>query len=352
MSKLKVCVIFGGVSTEHDVSIISGTSVISNLDKDKYDVFPIYIDKNGQWYRYIKNTDEITILELGEEIKEIEKLENIIDTLKKMDVVLPILHGIGGEDGSIQGMLEFFKIPYVGCGILSSSIGLDKVYTKAIWSKAQLPQAKYEYIKFENNEYIYVDGAFNEHKISLTEICKKIECNIKYPMFIKPSNSGSSVGIKKAKNFEELVESIKYAGTFDNKILVEEGINAREVECAILGNVEAQATGVGEIIPAEEFYSFDAKYKNSDSIAEIPAKISEEKINEIKEIAKKAYRAIDAKGMARVDFFIEKETEKVYLNEINTIPGFTKISMYPQLWEADGVSYCELLDRLINLAIK
>lgn len=353
MEKLKVGVIFGGKSSEHDVSKVSGTSVISNLNKNKYEVLPIYIDKNGNWYIYEKNINEIKILEIYSDIsKEIKPITNIEKTLKELDVIFPVLHGLGGEDGSIQGMFELFNIPYVGCGILASSVGMDKVYTKIIFEKAGIKQAKYDYIRKFNDKYIYVDKNFNEELLNIDEVVKKIDTNLKYPMFIKPSNSGSSVGINKAHNKDELKKSIEYASRFDKKILIEEGLVGKEIECAVLGNEEVIASCVGEIKPAEDFYTFDAKYKNQESKVLIPAKISEEMSEIIKKQAIKAFRAIDGKGLSRVDFFANEETNEIYINEINTLPGFTTISMYPKLFEQVGIEYSELLDRLIKLALE
>ena len=345
----KVGVIFGGISTEHDVSIVSGTSVIKNLDKNKYDITPIYISKEGEWYKYNVPIKEIEVLKVGDKLENLVKIENIFDTLKKLDVVFPVLHGLGGEDGTIQGLLQILKVPYVGCGVLASSIGMDKAYTKVIFEKANIKQAKYEYIRKIKNEYIYVDKEFNERICTLDELCEIIVNSLKFPMFIKPSNSGSSVGINKAKNLEELKEYIEYASSFDNKILIEEGIIGREVECAVLGDNEVISSCVGEILPAEDFYTFDAKYNNSESVAVIPADISKEISNDIRDLAIKAFKAIDGKGLSRVDFFVEKSTNEIYINEINTMPGFTEISMYPKLFEQVGIRYSELLDKLINL---
>ena len=345
----KVGVIFGGISTEHDVSIVSGTSVIKNLDKNKYDITPIYISKEGEWYKYNVPIKEIEVLKVGDKLENLVKIENIFDTLKKLDVVFPVLHGLGGEDGTIQGLLQILKVPYVGCGVLASSIGMDKAYTKIIFEKANIKQAKYEYIRKIKNEYIYVDKEFNERICTLDELCEIIVNILKFPMFIKPSNSGSSVGINKAKNLEELKEYIEYASSFDNKILIEEGIIGREVECAVLGDNEVISSCVGEILPAEDFYTFDAKYNNSESVAVIPADISKEISNDIRDLAIKAFKAIDGKGLSRVDFFVEKSTNEIYINEINTMPGFTEISMYPKLFEQVGIRYSELLDKLINL---
>ena len=349
---MKIGIIFGGKSTEHDVSVVSGTSVIKNIDKQKYEIHPIYIEKDGTWYTYDKKIEEIDVLKIGEEIKEKTKIENIIEYLKTMDVIFPVLHGLDGEDGSIQGMLEMLGIPYVGCKILASSIGLDKAYAKIIFEKAKIKQAKYEYIRKHEDKYIYVDKEFNEKILNIEEITEKIPESLKFPMFIKPSNFGSSVGISKAENKQELKEAIKLAGEYDKKILIEQGINGREVECAVLGNEDVVTSCVGEIKPADKFYSYDAKYKNSESKTQIPADIPNEISNKIREYAKKAFKALDGKGLARVDFFIEKETNEIYINEINTMPGFTEISMYPKLFEASGIKYSEILSKLIELAIE
>ena len=350
MNKLKLGVIFGGMSTEHDVSITSGTSVIKNLDKDKYEIYPIYIDKDGKWFEYSKKINEIEVLEVGEEIKEKEPILNPIEYLQECDVIFPVLHGLYGEDGTIQGMLELIKKPYVGCKVLSSSICMDKAYSKIIFDTAKINQAKYIYIKNSGMDYVLIDKNSNEKEYSLEEIAKIAEKELSYPVFVKPSNSGSSVGIKKAHNEQELIEAIKYASEFDRKILIEEEIKGREVECAVLGNNKVLASCVGEILPAEEFYTFDAKYKNAESRVLIPADLPENISDEIRNTAIKAFKAVDGSGLARVDFFIENETNRVIINEINTMPGFTQISMYPKLWGEMGLSYPELLDKLIELA--
>ena len=352
MNKLKLGVIFGGISSEHDVSIVSGTSVIKNLDKEKYKILPIYISKEGKWYTYTKPVEEIDILSIGEEIEEKKSIEDLEKTLESLDVVFPVLHGLGGEDGSIQGIFEMFNIPYVGCGILASSVGMDKAYTKIIFDKANIKQAEYEYIRKYKENYIYVDKEFNETILSLEKVSKLIDKNLEYPMFVKPSNSGSSVGINKAHNIEELEKYIEYAAEFDRKILIEQGIVGKEIECAVLGNEDVISSCVGEIKPAEEFYSYDAKYKNSESKIIIPADISKEMSNEIRRLAIKAFKAIDGKGLARVDFFANEKTEEIFINEINTLPGFTQISMYPKLFENVGISYSKLLDTLIKLAME
>lgn len=350
MSKLKLGVVFGGMSTEHDVSITSGTSVIKNLDKEKYEIFPIYIDKEGKWYQYTKRIEEIEVLEVGEEIQEKEVIPNPMDYLQKCDVLFPVLHGLYGEDGTIQGMLELIRKPYVGCKVLASSVCMDKVYTKVVFDRAKINQAKYIYIKSLGLKYVYVDEDFNEKECELEEITNLVKEKLSYPVFVKPSNSGSSVGIKKAHNSEELMEAIKYASLYDTKILIEEEIKGREVECAVLGNNNVMASCVGEILPAEEFYTFDAKYKNAESRVVIPADIPEEIAEEIRKTAIKAFKAVDGSGLSRVDFFIEHGTNRIIINEINTMPGFTQISMYPKLWEQMELSYSKLLDRLIELA--
>lgn len=349
MSKLKVAVIFGGTSTEHDVSVVSGTSVIQNLNKEKYEIYPTYIDKEGNWHKYTKEINEIKVLPIGTKLEEITKINNIIEYLKQMDIAFPVLHGLGGEDGSIQGLFKMINLTYVGCGILASSVGMDKVYTKIIFEKAGIPQTKYEYIKANNHEFTYVYKSFSEEKMKLTNIVDKIEKSLTYPMFVKPSNSGSSVGVRKANNNEELKEAIINASKYDTKILVEEGIIGKEIECAVLGKEDITTSPVGEVLSAEDFYSFDAKYNNQESKTVIPADIDKNISNEIRDLSIKAFKAIDGKGLSRVDFFVENKTNKIYINEINTMPGFTTISMYPKLFEQIGISYTEILDKLIEL---
>ena len=346
--KKKLGIIFGGMSTENEVSVQSAKSIMRELNKEKYEIFPIYISKEGIWYKYLE-TEEI--IEFGQEIKNKEKIENIIEELKKLDVIFPVLHGLYGEDGTIQGLFELLGIKYVGCKVLASSIGMDKAYTKIIFDRANINQAKYEYIKVDGDNYIYIDKEFNEEKLTMDSLIKRITTNLKFPVFVKPSNSGSSVGINKAENEDELEEYIKYAAKFDNKVLIEEGIIGKEVECAVLGNEDIISSNVGEIKAADEFYNFDAKYKNQESKTLIPANISEEISREIRKLAVKAFKAIDGKGLSRVDFFVEDKTNKIYINEINTLPGFTNISMYPKLFESIGIKYNELLDKLIELAL-
>ena len=347
MAKKKLGVVFGGMSTENEVSVVSAESILNNLDREKYEVFPIYIDKKGNWWKYIENGQK---REFGAEVENKEKIENLFEYLKGLDVIFPVLHGLYGEDGTIQGLFELLKIPYVGCKVLASSVGMDKVYTKIVFEKAGLNQVPYKYVRKYKDNYIYVDRNFSENIVTVEEAAAKIVENIKFPMFVKPSNSGSSVGVRKTENIEELVENIEYAASFDKKVLIEQGVDGKEVECAVIGNEEVVASCVGEIKAADEFYSYDAKYKNEESKTEIPANISKELSEEIRKEAIKAFKAIDGKGLSRVDFFIENGTNKIYINEINTLPGFTNISMYPKMFEASGIPYRELLSQLIDLA--
>lgn len=341
-------VVFGGISTEHDVSVISGLFVSENINKEKYHVTNIYIDKDGNWYEYKNKNQKINF---GEELIGLEKITNIIEYLKKFDCIFPVLHGLYGEDGTIQGLLELANIPYVGCKVLASSLAMDKVYTKIIFEKAGLPQVKYQYIRKNKNKYIYVDKEFNEKEYTLDEITERISNELNYPLFIKPSNFGSSVGITKAKTKEELFKSIKTAGVYDKKILIEEGLEVRELECAVLGNENIIASCIGEVISGDEFYDYDSKYNNVQSKTIEHADIKEELENKIREMAIKAFKAIDGKGLARVDFFLDKNNN-VYINEINTLPGFTKISMYPKLFKSSGLEITELLTKLIELAFE
>ena len=352
MKKIKVGVIFGGQSTEHEISVISGSSVIKNLNKEKYQICPIYISKEGNWYKYTKPVENVEIFSIGEEPKELEKIDNVFEILKEQEVIVPVLHGLYGEDGTIQGLLELLKVPYVGCKVLASGICMDKVYAKIIFEKAKLNQVNYVVISSDKeNEYTYIDEEMNHRQVKEYEIAKIVEEKLNYPVFVKPSNSGSSVGVNKANNSEELIENIEIASKYDKEILIEQGIIGKEVECAVLGNENVEATCVGQIMSADEFYDYDSKYKNSESKTVIPAKIDTEISEKIRNMAIKAFKAVGGRGLSRVDFFVENGTDEIYINEINTMPGFTTISMYPKLWEHAGLNYSELLDKLIELAM-
>ncbi len=350
MNKLTVAVIFGGQSSEHEVSRVSASSIISNLDQEKYYVIPVGITKAGKWMIYNGPVDNIkngewekfgtpAILSPDASQKGLIKIVGDKAKLIPIDLVFPVLHGKYGEDGTIQGLFELAQIPYVGNGVLSSSISMDKAFTKIIAKNAKIPQAKYIEVR---------SGELNRIK----SVATKIEKKLGYPSFVKPANAGSSVGITKAHNKDELIEGLKSAAEHDNKIVVEKGIVGREIECAVLGNGHnISASCVGEIFAAAEFYDYDAKYNNSDSKTVVPAEISEEKQNEVRNMAIRVFEAVDGSGLARIDFFIEDGTENVIFNELNTLPGFTPISMYSMLWNACGKSMRELLDELIDLAL-
>ncbi|MGH4138473.1 D-alanine--D-alanine ligase family protein [Clostridium sp.] len=338
--KKKVAVLFGGQSTEHEVSRVSATSVLKNIDITKYDLYPIGITRDGSWFEYTGKIDKI---ESGEWEKDqffkVPQGQKILFN-KEVDVVFPVLHGLFGEDGTIQGMCKLLDVPCVGPGVMSSAICMDKVYTKYLLENFNIKQA--DYVVVNAHEYV-------KNKDILIE---NIEKKLGYAVFIKPSNSGSSVGITKAHNREELIFGVEQALKYDRKILVEKAINAREIEVAVLGNDYPEASVPGEVIPAKEFYDYEAKYKSEASKLLIPALLSESKLEDIKQQAIKIYRILDCAGMARVDFLVDKETEDVYLNEVNTIPGFTKISMYPKMWQATGKNFGVLIDELIELAIE
>lgn len=295
----------------------------------------------------MKPVQDIEIFEIGEQPKELEKISNEFETLKKQDIIFPVLHGLYGEDGTIQGLLELLKVPYVGCKVLASGICMDKVYAKMIFEKANINQAKAVVVNTKNG-YTYVDEELNHISTTIEEICKIVNEKLKYPVFVKPSNSGSSVGVSKAENDEELKNSIQEAAKYDKEILIEQGINGKEIECAVLGMDDVKASCVGQILSADEFYDYDSKYKNAESKTIIPADVSKEISEKIRKTAIKAFKAVKGSGLARVDFFVDKETDEIYLNEINTMPGFTNISMYPKLWENCGLTYSKLLDRLIE----
>lgn len=355
--KINIVVLFGGQSSEHEVSRVSAQSVLENLNKDKYNIFAVGITKNGRWLRYKGDYSIIGSGEWeGQALAELQEsvptgiprncctegtLTGFIETLAccpKIDVVFPVLHGVNGEDGSVQGLLELAGIPYVGCNILSSAVGMDKAVSKILFERAGLTQANFILVKRPDIEK------------NIIKIQRDVEEKIGYPCFVKPSNAGSSVGISKVKKPEDLMDALQLAGRYDRKILIEEFVDGREMECAVLGFDEPIASIVGEIVPCNEFYDYKAKYIDGDSEIIIPAKLDEKTAETIRACALSAYRALDCSGLARVDFFVEKNTEKVNINEINTMPGFTSISMYPKLWAASGIPYDELLDRLVDLA--
>jgi len=347
MEKKKVLVFFGGMSTEHEVSRMSASSVLKNINREKYEIGVIGIDKEGNFLEYVGKYEDITNKEWKKDTREIK---DVISHIKSYDVAYPILHGLYGEDGTIQGLFELLKIPYVGPKVLASAVAMDKVYTKIVFDKAGIKQTPSIYIKVENNNLVLIDDNFDEI-FNEEDILNRIEGKIGYPAFVKPSNSGSSVGVSKARNKEELISSINEAKKYDKKILIEKGINAREIECAVLeqdGKINASV--VGEILPAGDFYSYESKYEDENSGLSIPAKVDENVSEYIRKTAIKAFKAIDGNGLSRVDFFLDKDTGEIYLNEINTLPGFTNISMYPKLWGKTGIEYSKLIDILIENA--
>lgn len=361
ISKLKVGVIFGGRSGEHEVSLVSANSIINALNPSKYEVIPVGISRKGGWtvgvkpdamIEHCRNNEQEQLAFIGSDAGKasfncdsecsglvlLDKPET--SSQVQLDVLFPVVHGTYGEDGTLQGMLEMAGLPYVGCGVLASAVGMDKGFSKKLFRESGLDVAPgLEFLR-------------NDWKKNPDKICVSIENELGYPCFVKPTNSGSSVGISKAKDRASLVEAMHMAARYDRKILVEAFVNGREIEVSVLGNDEPSASLPGEIVPCNEFYDYSAKYVDDRSELKIPADLSEEQVAKIREMAIRAYKAIDCSGMARVDFFLERDTGRIIINEINTIPGFTSISMYPKLWEASGTSYEQLVDRLIELAIE
>ena len=393
MAKLRVGILFGGRSGEHEVSLLSAASVVNAIDKTKYEVVPIGITKDGRWLtaehaeRLLKGKGEdgvgapatqtqlragdpeatpgAAVLATGESVvvppeparrgaglvpfQTDANLRRASDRAINVDVIFPVLHGTFGEDGTIQGLLELADIAYVGAGVLGSSAGMDKDIMKSLFRAAGLPIVKHVTI---------LRGQFESlSKEAPKKLQKLVESKLKYPVFVKPANLGSSVGISKAHDPKELGPAIAEAAKFDRKIVIEEGVGgkknkAREIECAVLGNDDPKASIAGEIVPCKEFYDYDAKYLAEGSELVIPAKITKAEMKTVQRLAIAAFQAVDCTGLARVDFLMDPKSRRIYVNEINTMPGFTAISMYPKLWGATGVSYPELIDRLIQLGIE
>lgn len=348
--RLRVGVLFGGRSGEHEVSLASAASVIRALDPEKYEPVLIGITKDGRW---LVGTSAQKLL--PEVLKAGERVVLPPDPSAaalmpfagaspqpavKVDVVFPVLHGTFGEDGTVQGLLELTGLPYVGAGVLASAVGMDKDVQKRLFRDAKIPVV--EWLAFSRQEWEAERG----------KILLAVKKKFKFPLFVKPATLGSSVGMTCVHNAAELPGALDMAAQFALKILVERAITGREIEVAVLGNNEPKASIPGEIVPHHEFYDYAAKYLESGTELVIPAKLTRKQVSQFQEYAVRAFRSIDGTGMARVDFFLEKRTNKIYLNEVNTIPGFTSISMYPKMWEASGISYSELIDRLIQLAIE
>jgi D-alanine-D-alanine ligase len=352
VEKTRIGVIFGGRSGEHEVSLMSARSVLSVLDPQKYDVVEIGITHEGAWFT---GTDVLAAFEKND-------LKNLVPAVllpepqqqgmlytrdgadlrpvARLDVIFPVLHGTFGEDGTLQGMLELSDVAYIGAGVLGASVGMDKILFKDVMRANGIPVV--DSLNFSRQQI----------RTEIESIIAQIEKTLTFPVFIKPANLGSSVGITKCRTHSDVYEGLMEAAQFDRRVLVESGVNGREIEVSVLGNDAPIASIAGEIRPADDFYSYDAKYNNDASELLIPAPIDEAMMQKVREIAVKAYTAIDCAGMARVDFLLDRDTNQVYLNEVNTIPGFTKISMYPKLWDATGIKYPELVQKLIDLAVE
>ena len=383
MEKLRIGILFGGRSGEHEVSLLSAASVLNAIDKEKYEVVPIGITKDGRWLtaehaenlltgklvlepRNLRagdpdNTASAAVLARGEAVvvppepvhrhtglvpfqSDAGLMRRASDRAINVDVIFPVLHGTFGEDGTIQGLLELADIPYVGAGVLGSAAGMDKDIMKSLFIAAGIPIVKHVTI---------LRSAWENDPKRVEKLVNKL----KYPVFVKPANLGSSVGISKAHNRKELGPAIEEAAKFDRKIVIEQGVGgnkdkAREIECSVLGNDEAIASLPGEIVPGKEFYDYTAKYVDEGSQLIIPAKLTKSETKKVQTLAVAAFKAVDCSGLARVDFLMDPKTRKIYLNEINTMPGFTSISMYPKLWAASGLAYADLIDKLIQLGIE
>jgi D-alanine-D-alanine ligase len=349
MTKLRVGLLFGGCSGEHEVSISSARAIAKALTSDenanRYELLPVYIQKDGVW-KDSKIAQQV--LESGkpllssDEVQPCDRLPQTIN-LSEIDLWFPILHGPNGEDGTIQGLLTLMQVPFVGSGVLGSAIGMDKIAMKMAFSQAGLPQVKYKMVM---RSQIYSNPCI------FPKLCDQLEVELGYPCFVKPANLGSSVGISKVRNRQELETALDNAASYDRRIIVEAGVIARELECAVLGTDQPKASVVGEITFKSDFYDYETKYTEGKADLFIPAKVSDEIANQIREMAVQAFLAVDAAGLGRVDFFYVEQTGEILINEINTLPGFTSTSMYPQLWAATGVSFDELVHQLIQFALE
>ena len=356
--KLRVAVLFGGRSAEHDVSLASAFSILQNIDTEKYDVVPVKISREGRWTvlpnvhaldspKTLEAVHGKTVLVGDPSSRGLVSVDGpdgiparADPSHEPVDLVFPVLHGTFGEDGTVQGLLQLADIPCVGGGVLASALGMDKVLQKQVFREAGIPIV--DFLWFPRKEWVLSPGPIRD----------RIRTQIGFPCFVKPANLGSSVGVLKIKNERGIGDAVDEAARFDRKLIVEKAIDARELECAVLGNDDPRTSVVGEIVPCNEFYDYEAKYLRNGSQTLIPADIPAAVSDEVQRLAMGAFKALDGAGMARVDFFLERQTERVFLNEINTIPGFTPISMYPKLWEASGIAYPELIDRLIELALE
>jgi D-alanine-D-alanine ligase len=344
VSKLRVAVVYGGRSGEHEVSVVSASSIVKHLDPDKYEVVPVLIDRQGRWLVGAAAPKALSAADVTGPAAEaglqvVEPTAAIGDG--GIDVVFPVLHGPYGEDGTVQGLLELASVPYVGAGVLGSAVGMDKGVMKTLFVAAGLPVGPYQVV------------VRHEWERDARGITARVARELRYPVFVKPANLGSSVGISKARNDAEFAAAMAEALHYDRRIVIEAAVpQAREVECAVLGNDDPATSVPGEIIPSREFYDYEAKYLDDGVRLLIPAPLTQEQVEEVRRMSATAFRALDLAGLARVDFLMAGDTGELFINEVNTMPGFTTVSMYPKLWEASGLAYPDLLDRLIRLAVE
>jgi D-alanine-D-alanine ligase len=355
--KLRIGVIFGGRSCEHEVSLVSGFSVIAHLDREKYEIVPIRVTKAGVWLLDTVTTEVATVEPaLHADIDSVERqavmptgtipshhlMQAVNEILPSMDldIIFPVLHGSYGEDGTVQGLFEMANIPYVGCGVLGSALGMDKAVSKMLFRAAGLPVVNF--LVFSRQEW----------EQSPQQMLATIEQSLDYPCFVKPANAGSSIGVTKAFSRQTLQDAARLAYRYDSKILVEQAINCRELACSVLGNHEVLVSPIGEVISNSEFYDYQTKYFDTTSYTVAPADIPDEVSQEMRSMAERAFHVLNLNGLARIDFFLDKETSQVYINEVNTLPSFTPQCMYAKLWAVSGLSYPELLDFLITLAFE
>lgn len=352
--KIKIGLLYGGKSAEHEVSLLTARAVTQAINFNKYEVYPIFITKNGEWrkgYELSNPVESVEKLQFGNRESKPNNISSFLpsegsdrEVIKKnsvaqLDVIFPLLHGPNGEDGTVQGLLEVLNLPYVGNGVLASAAGMDKVIMKQLFAQAGLKQVPYVYFirkEWKNNQ---------------AELVKQMEENLKWPLFVKPANLGSSVGITKATTREELVSAVELAFKYDRKIIVEQGIVARELEMSVLGNDNPRCSVAGEVLPTKDFYDYEAKYEDGTTNYAIPAVVSDELLRKMEDAAIRAFKVLDCSGLVRADFFVT-EDEEVLINEVNTMPGFTPISMYPKLWMESGLSYSDLIEELITLALE
>lgn len=353
MKKLSVCILFGGMSPEHEVSLRSAESVLNNIDHSKYNVFPVGITKDGDWILF--GGDDYSMLPSGQWVNHPNNRRGTISPIRnqglfifegdcvireRIDVVFPVLHGENGEDGAMQGLLQLAGIPYVGPHVSASAVAMDKTLTKLVCDEAGIPQAAWQLVRRA------------DLGCKLDSMLDLLERRFSYPMFVKPAGTGSSVGVSKASDRESLAASLAAAAAYDDKVLVEEYVRGREVEVAVMGNESPMASVCGEIDSGAEFYDYDAKYVTDTSVAYIPARIDDNTAEAVREMAVRVYQSIGCRGLSRVDFFVTYEDNRIVFNEINTLPGFTSISMYPKLFDASGIPYTQLIDELIQLAME